>query len=209
MIERVFQIGRGSVMVQPGAIWRVHQLIAQESKSGEHEREGVVRTALTAALWPSLTQEVYHTDRVAQLIQLKADVNARNHERDTPLHKCTRPELLRLLVTAKADVNGLDRDGFTSLFTYCRFSRNDLIQPILDAKADANLSGIDSRGCYDYADPKYKAKIRHSILASLLPLLTAYLTKDTAGEVLSFIAPPVVAVPPSADRVLIKARRRR
>ncbi len=90
-----------------------------------------------SALW--LT---YDVDTAKLLIKCGADVNAKDKNGITPLHKALaakgKGDLVKALIAAGADVNTKDNDGETTLHISVREGRVDLVNTLIAAGADIN-----------------------------------------------------------------------
>ena len=78
------------------------------------------------------------------LLDKGADVRAIDGEGSTPLHRAMRTEVAKALIAAGADVNAADNLGRTPLHLAAIYSRNAVIEILLDNGAD--LSRKDNSG---------------------------------------------------------------
>lgn len=95
-------------------------------------------------------------DRVWQLIQDGADVNARHKEGLTLLIAAalqnTTPEVLKVLLEAGADVNAKNKDGLTPLMAAAALNTNpEVLTALLEAGADAKVKDDEGKRALDYA----------------------------------------------------------
>ena len=61
--------------------------------------------------------------RLVQLLcNAGADVNARDRDGNTPLHRTTKPSIAQTLSNAGGDVNAINDAGFSALALACRWS---------------------------------------------------------------------------------------
>ena len=80
-------------------------------------------------------------DALRALINAKADVNARDSQRETPLHMAARNGIIfvvRFLLNAGADVNAIDRQHETPLHKAAERIERDVVRFLLDAGAKIN-----------------------------------------------------------------------
>jgi ankyrin repeat protein len=90
-----------------------------------------------------------NTDLAQLLIEAKADVNCVNEDLETPLLLCSTwkgPEsskIAKLLIERGADVTAKNGKGNTALHLACQYGNDDLVQLLVDAKADVNCSNND------------------------------------------------------------------
>ena len=102
----------------------------------------------------------------ALLLQHGADRKVANHKGSTPLHfmcYCELPadvekatvmsqqsvELVKMLVTAGAEVNALDDKGISPLLACCVSGRMDIIKVLTALGADPQITDIRGRSAYD------------------------------------------------------------
>ena len=82
------------------------------------------------------------TDAVEKLVELGADVNARNDQGMTALISATRwrgnEEVVDKLIELGADVNAKDIKGDTALMKAAYYNRNKIIEKLIEAGADIN-----------------------------------------------------------------------
>jgi len=79
-------------------------------------------------------------ERVRELIQSGADVNARNYG-NTSLHYASEnghTDIVRLLITAGANVNAKNNYDETPLFDASNRGQTDIVRLLIDARADVN-----------------------------------------------------------------------
>ena len=72
---------------------------------------------------------------IAKCLEPDEDVNAKDDEGNTPLHKCTDVEIAKLLIERGADVNAKDEDGETPLH---RCIDADVARVLIEHGADVN-----------------------------------------------------------------------
>ena len=96
-----------------------------------------------------------HTETVKYLIAQGATVDCRDAEGKTPLiHACTGPfaESVRVLIAAGADVNARDAtEGFTPLMMAAGLGEPEVVEVLLENKADASLVDEDQETAADHA----------------------------------------------------------
>jgi len=90
------------------------------------------------------------------LINLGADVNARDLLKFTPLHYAAafneNPEVVELLIDKGAEVNAVDLEGRTPLHTAAINQKNpEVIAVLLKAGADAKKKDVYGKTALDYA----------------------------------------------------------
>ncbi|WP_342223953.1 ankyrin repeat domain-containing protein [Spiroplasma endosymbiont of Asaphidion curtum] len=76
------------------------------------------------------------------LIENGANINARNNDRDTPLHSAARNgnfEIVELLLKHGADVNAITKDGRTPLHYATQEGHIDIVKLLIEHKADVNI----------------------------------------------------------------------
>lgn len=76
---------------------------------------------------------------LAKLIARGVEINGRNSEGRTLLLVARDPAVARWLIDHGADVNVFSNEGFTPLMDAARFGRVDMVQVLIDRKADLNL----------------------------------------------------------------------
>lgn len=96
----------------------------------------------------TLFQAVKKNDvpKVKELLFQGVDVNARNHEKKTPLHMTAwhntgdkNYEMAELLLSSKADVNARDKDDRTPLFFLCQASNLRIFKLFLKFNSKINV----------------------------------------------------------------------
>ena len=102
-------------------------------------------------------------EKVRQLIQDGADVNAKNKYGWTPLMFAagynTSMEVLRVLLGAEAEVNAKNKDGRTPLMAAARYNSNpEVLGGLIGAGADAKVKDNEGKTALDYARMNEKLK---------------------------------------------------
>jgi ankyrin repeat protein len=113
--------------------WEIFSFLLTYSDTGKTDSGGNTLLHLACA-----GAEHERTLIVKKLIELNADVNARNHAAYTPLHVAVVSagiETVKLLLTNGAKIDARLATGETPLF----LCRNDLIEILIDSGADINL----------------------------------------------------------------------
>ena len=86
-------------------------------------------------------------EKVRQLIQAGADVNAKNKDGWTPLMIAaalnSNPEVLKVLLEAGADVNAQKEDGVTPLMVAAIKNTPEVLKVLIEAGADVNAKDTD------------------------------------------------------------------
>ena len=98
-------------------------------------------TPLMKVLESYYGDEDSHQTIVDMLIKAGADVNQKDKDGETVLHKAASKDqhaVLKTLIDAKADVKARNKNDATPLMVACSFSRVYNIQPLLKAGADVN-----------------------------------------------------------------------
>ena len=80
-------------------------------------------------------------DSLHALIQLGADVNARDTSGRTVLFGSATPEVVRALIEAGADVNIRDTQGFTALMLASLAGKTEIARTLVQAGADVAVAG--------------------------------------------------------------------
>ncbi|WP_409152637.1 ankyrin repeat domain-containing protein [Fretibacterium fastidiosum] len=109
-------------------------------------------------------------ERVRQLIQAGADVNAKNEYGWTPLMIAAienTPEVLKVLIEAGADVNAKDRNGLTPLMHAAGHNTNpEVLKVLLEAGADAKAKNNEGKTALDCA--RWNGKLKGTGALKLL-----------------------------------------
>jgi ankyrin repeat protein len=96
-----------------------------------------------------------HTETVEYLIEHGATVDSRDAEGKTPLiHACTGPfaKSVEALLDAGADVNARETtEGFTPLMMAAGLGEQEVVQVLLEHKADKTLLDADQESASDHA----------------------------------------------------------
>jgi ankyrin repeat protein len=96
-----------------------------------------------------------HTETVKYLIDHGATVDCRDSQGKTPLiHACTGPfaDSVRVLIEAGADVNARDAtERFTPLMMAAGLGQPEVVELLLENKADATLLDDDQESAADHA----------------------------------------------------------
>jgi ankyrin repeat protein len=87
-----------------------------------------------------------NTELVKNLIDICADVNARDKDNNTPLHlaiRTTKVEIIKLLIDKGADVNARNNDGYTPLILAMinisrAWNHTEVVMALIDKGADVN-----------------------------------------------------------------------
>jgi ankyrin repeat protein len=75
------------------------------------------------------------------LIDAGANVNCKDDRKNTPLIKSIRSiEIVKLLISAKADVDCVNLDGYTALFIACQFGYTEVAAKLISAGANINFT---------------------------------------------------------------------
>lgn len=103
------------------------------------------------------------------LIEKGADVNARNSQQETPLHKAIFNQSVRVFMVsmllkhkASADIKAGSR-GDTPLHYAIRLGRVDLIKSLLSAGADIHLKNDEDQNALEIAKQEYKNGLQSEI----------------------------------------------
>ena len=94
-----------------------------------------------------------------------------------------KPEMVKILLDAGADINFQNNDGSTALHTAAFFCRPEIVKMLLDKKADKNIKNKYGATAYDnvsgsYADLKPTYEMLEKMLAPMgLKLDYAYIEK--------------------------------
>ena len=105
---------------------------------------------------------VGYVDRVRQLVDAGADVNAKDNNGWTPLRWAAsegHADAARLLVDAGADVNAKDNNGWTPLRWAASEGHADVARLLVDAGADVN-----ARGLLDWAASHNRAEMARLLI---------------------------------------------
>jgi len=82
-------------------------------------------------------------ERVRELIDAGADVNARNTSGSTPLYLASDEDIVKLLIDAGADVNAMDTSGTAPLHNASKMGNTNIVRLLIDAGADVNVKNND------------------------------------------------------------------
>ena len=101
-------------------------------------------------------------EKVRQLIQGGADVNAKNKDGLTPLMLAAQnnpnPEVLKVLIKAGEDVNAKDTEGWTPLMIAAIENTPEVLTALLEAGADAKAKNNEGKTALDCARMNEKLK---------------------------------------------------
>jgi hypothetical protein len=104
---------------------------------------------LSAPTRPMTKVDIHQLVRTSNLLEMKKhrftdeEVNLRNEDGHTPLHAaCSLErgniEVVAYLISLGADVNAIDKAGWTPLLTACRFDESGNIVPLLGTRSLAS-----------------------------------------------------------------------
>jgi uncharacterized protein len=139
---------------------RQHQL--DVVKVREHANNSRTKPGVTGEQWFSA---VPHGDpeEVRNLIDQGVDVDRRDWEGQTALHRTISPEIARLLLKSGASVQARDKEGATPLHKAAWRGREEIVSILIEAGADVN-----ARGNYDLTPLHWAARTGRSGVAKIL-----------------------------------------
>jgi len=149
--------GAGSVLMyaaESGNPDMVHEILRYYPKLEMRDREG--KTALFAAgEYRTSDKEGARVECVRLLVQAGADVNARDKEGNTPLHKTFLTDVEEELLKLGADVNARNNDGDTPIFTTVD---DDAIPLFIHHGADLSIRNNTGETVFEAAKEKGPAR---------------------------------------------------
>ena len=100
----------------------------------------VVTVYVVTEKYESLHEAVKKRDAFAVrcLLLRGADVNAKNKQGQTPLHRARRADVAKLLIARRADVHAKDFRGMTPLHWAAFYGHTEVARLLIDRGADVN-----------------------------------------------------------------------
>jgi ankyrin repeat protein len=145
--------GAGSILIdaaQSGNPEMVQEILKYHPKLEAKDREG--KTAMFAAgEYRSSDADGARVECVRLLARAGAKVNARDNEKNTPLHETFLLDVQEELLKLGADVNARNEDGETPIFTVVD---DDAIRLFLEHGADLTIRNKDGKTVMEAAESK-------------------------------------------------------
>lgn len=152
----IFQDDRAGLMHSEADVENFAEILRNADEQGVREclqRDPGLAVAKLPSGWPvSLEQSMFPEPTIIDLmIASGADPDARSPEGETLLHLTGDPEAIRKLLSHGADINALDRRGYTPMMGHAPYPETgpDAIYTLFAEGADPHVHGLDGKTVFD------------------------------------------------------------